>query len=101
MEVRAGQAAEKKWVASRGVKHYMQRVAVQGSPDAITAVTSIYQPHAKQNLDTIHPFKKYFEELQIGDSIIQQNVGLSDTDINRFADLSGDHFYAHDEHGTL
>ena len=53
----------------RGIKHYMQRAAIQGSPDSITAITSIYQPHAKQKLDAKHPFKKYFEELEIGDSV--------------------------------
>ena len=53
----------------RGVKHYMQRAAIQGSPDSITAITSIYQAHAAQRLDEKHPFKKYFEELEIGDSV--------------------------------
>jgi oxepin-CoA hydrolase / 3-oxo-5,6-dehydrosuberyl-CoA semialdehyde dehydrogenase len=85
----------------RGVKHYMQRTAVQGSPDDITAVTSIYQAHAKQNTEGIHPFRKYFEELQIGDSVHTGKRRITDEDINRFADLSGDHFYAHDEHGSF
>ncbi|MFX5562859.1 phenylacetic acid degradation bifunctional protein PaaZ, partial [Acinetobacter baumannii] len=31
----------------RGVKHYMQRVAVQGSPDMITAISGVYQQGAK------------------------------------------------------
>ena len=85
----------------RGVKHYMQRVAIQGSPDSITAITSVYQAHAKQKLDEKHPFKKYFEELQIGDSVHTQQRRITDEDINRFADISGDHFYAHDEHGSF
>jgi oxepin-CoA hydrolase/3-oxo-5,6-dehydrosuberyl-CoA semialdehyde dehydrogenase len=80
---------------TRGVKHYMQRAAVQGSPDSITAITSIYQANATQKLDTVHPFRKYFEELQIGDSVHTQRRTISDSDIDRFADLSGDHFYAH------
>jgi oxepin-CoA hydrolase / 3-oxo-5,6-dehydrosuberyl-CoA semialdehyde dehydrogenase len=86
---------------SRGVKHYMQRTAVQGSPDSITAVTSIYQNHAEQKLDVRHPFRKYFEELEIGDSVHTPLRLITDKDINRFADLSGDHFYAHDEHGSF
>jgi len=79
----------------RGVKHYMQRVAVQGSPDMITAVSNVYQPGATGNLDTIHPFKKYFEELEIGDQLITEKRLITSEDIDRFADLSGDHFYAH------
>jgi oxepin-CoA hydrolase/3-oxo-5,6-dehydrosuberyl-CoA semialdehyde dehydrogenase len=79
----------------RGVKHYMQRVAVQGSPTSLTAITNQYQQYAKGNTDTIHPFKKYFEELQIGDQITTEKRIITSEDIDRFADLSGDHFYAH------
>ncbi|MDE3251653.1 MAG: phenylacetic acid degradation bifunctional protein PaaZ [Bacteroidota bacterium] len=79
----------------RGIKHYMQRVAIQGSPDMITAVSKVYQPGATGNLDTIHPFKKYFEELAIGDQLMTEKRLITAEDINRFADLSGDHFYAH------
>ena len=79
----------------RGVKHYMQRVAVQGSPDMITAVSNVYQPGATGNLETIHPFKKYFEEQVIGDQLITKKRLITSEDIDRFADLSGDHFYAH------
>jgi len=86
---------------SRGIKHYMQRAAIQGSPDSITAITSIYQAHATQRLDKKHPFKKYFEELEIGDSVHTAIRLITDADINQFADISGDHFYAHDEHGSF
>jgi oxepin-CoA hydrolase/3-oxo-5,6-dehydrosuberyl-CoA semialdehyde dehydrogenase len=79
----------------RGVKHYMQRVAIQGSPTSITAITKIYQQNARGNTETIHPFKKYFEEVQIGDQLITQKRLITSEDIDRFADLSGDHFYAH------
>lgn len=82
---------------ARGVKHYMQRTAVQGSPDSITNISSIYQAHAAQKTGEKHPFKKYFEELQIGDSVHTQLRKITDTDIDRFSDLSGDHFYAHKE----
>jgi oxepin-CoA hydrolase / 3-oxo-5,6-dehydrosuberyl-CoA semialdehyde dehydrogenase len=82
---------------ARGVKHYMQRTAIQGSPDSITNISSIYQSHAAQKTDEKHPFKKYFEELQIGDCIHTQLRKITDTDIDRFSDLSGDHFYAHKE----
>lgn len=79
----------------RGVKHYLQRTALQGSPTTITAITNVYQPNAKGKEPGKHPFKKYFEELQIGDQIITDKRVITSGDIDRFADLSGDHFYAH------
>ena len=79
----------------RGVKHYMQRVAVQGSPTTITAITHVYQPYAKGNLDTVHPFKKYFEDLEVGDQLITKKRIITAEDIDKFANISGDHFYAH------
>ncbi len=79
----------------RGVKHYLQRTALQGSPTTITAITNVYQQYAAGKDPGIHPFKKYFEELQIGDQIITEKRVITSEDIDRFADLSGDHFYAH------
>jgi oxepin-CoA hydrolase/3-oxo-5,6-dehydrosuberyl-CoA semialdehyde dehydrogenase len=79
----------------RGVKHYLQRTALQGSPTTITAITNVYQQNAKGKDPGKHPFKKYFEELQIGDQIITEKRTITSEDIDRFADLSGDHFYAH------
>jgi oxepin-CoA hydrolase/3-oxo-5,6-dehydrosuberyl-CoA semialdehyde dehydrogenase len=79
----------------RGVKHYLQRTALQGSPTTITAITNVYQPNAKGKDPGKHPFKKYFEELQIGDQIISEKRVITSEDIDKFADLSGDHFYAH------
>lgn len=79
----------------RGVKHYLQRTALQGSPTTITAITNVYQPNAKGKDPGKHPFKKYFEELQVGDQVITEKRVITSEDIDRFADLSGDHFYAH------
>lgn len=79
----------------RGVKHYLQRTAIQGSPTMITAITNVYQPHAKGKDPGKHPFKKYFEELEIGDQITTAPRLITAEDIDQFADLSGDHFYAH------
>ncbi|MBS1654237.1 MAG: phenylacetic acid degradation bifunctional protein PaaZ [Bacteroidetes bacterium] len=79
----------------RGVKHYLQRTALQGSPVMITAITNVYQPNAKGKDPGKHPFKKYFEELVIGDQISTEKRIITADDIDRFADLSGDHFYAH------
>lgn len=79
----------------RGVKHYLQRTAIQGSPTTLTVITNVYQPNAKGKDPGNHPFKKYFEELQIGDQITTEKRIITSEDIDRFADLSGDHFYAH------
>jgi oxepin-CoA hydrolase/3-oxo-5,6-dehydrosuberyl-CoA semialdehyde dehydrogenase len=79
----------------RGVKHYMQRVAIQSSPTTITAITNVYQQNAKGRDPGKHPFKKYFEELEIGDQLITEKRVITSEDIDKFADLSGDHFYAH------
>ena len=89
----------------RGVKHYLQRTALQGSPTMITGITNVYQPNAKGKDPGKHPFQKYFEELQVGDQLLTDKKIISSEDIDRFADLSGDHFYAHikttDFNGTM
>ena len=79
----------------RGVMHYLQRTAIQGSPTMITAITNQYQQGGKGNTDGIHPFKKHFEDLRVGDQILTEKRTISSEDIDKFADLSGDHFYAH------
>ncbi|HEY4154636.1 MAG TPA: phenylacetic acid degradation bifunctional protein PaaZ [Puia sp.] len=85
----------------RGVKHYMQRVAIQGSPTTLTAITSVYQPHARQKLEEKHPFRKYFEELQIGDTALTHKRTITESDISQFANLSWDHFYPHTDFTSL
>jgi oxepin-CoA hydrolase / 3-oxo-5,6-dehydrosuberyl-CoA semialdehyde dehydrogenase len=85
----------------RGIKHYMQRVAVQGSPSMITALTNNWQPHARQSVEDKHPFRKYFEELRIGDTVITHKRTVTEADITGFANLSWDHFYAHTDHTAL
>jgi oxepin-CoA hydrolase / 3-oxo-5,6-dehydrosuberyl-CoA semialdehyde dehydrogenase len=89
----------------RGVKHYLQRTALQGSPNFITSVTKVYQQYAAGIDGGKHPFKKYFEELHIGEQIITDKRVITTEDINKFADLTGDHFYAHktatDFEGTM
>ncbi|HXB33920.1 MAG TPA: phenylacetic acid degradation bifunctional protein PaaZ [Puia sp.] len=85
----------------RGVRHYMQRVAVQGSPSMITALTNTWQPHAAQSMDDKHPFRKYFEELHIGDTVITHKRTVTEADITNFAGVSWDHFYAHTDHTAL
>jgi oxepin-CoA hydrolase/3-oxo-5,6-dehydrosuberyl-CoA semialdehyde dehydrogenase len=89
----------------RGVKHYMQRVAIQGSPTTITEISNVYQQYGKGRNPGKHPFRKYFEELQVGDQIVTEKRLITAEDIDKFADLSGDHFYAHmretDFNGTM
>lgn len=85
----------------RGVKHYMQRVALQGSPDMITAITQVYQPGAAGVQDRVHPFRKYFEELVIGEQLLTGKRTVTEADITNFANLSWDHFYAHTDHTSL
>lgn len=79
----------------RGVLHYMQRTAVQGSPQTIAAVTGRWIPGAVQKAPGVHPFRKNFHELQIGDTLNSTDREVTLEDIERFAALSGDNFYAH------
>jgi oxepin-CoA hydrolase/3-oxo-5,6-dehydrosuberyl-CoA semialdehyde dehydrogenase len=79
----------------RGVLHYMQRTAVQGTPDALTAVTGRWVRGARQRDPQTHPFRIPFGALAIGDSFNSQEREVTLADIERFAALSGDHFYAH------
>jgi oxepin-CoA hydrolase / 3-oxo-5,6-dehydrosuberyl-CoA semialdehyde dehydrogenase len=79
----------------RGVFHYLQRVAIQGSPTTISNITNVYQAGGKQKEKEIHPFKRYFEDLEIGETLITAKHTVSETDITNFANVSGDNFYAH------
>lgn len=79
----------------RAVKHYLQRCAVQGSPTMLTAITGEYQRGAKVQEDAIHPFRKHFEEIQIGDSLLTHRRTVSEADIVNFGGISGDFFYMH------
>jgi oxepin-CoA hydrolase/3-oxo-5,6-dehydrosuberyl-CoA semialdehyde dehydrogenase len=79
----------------RGVMHYMQRTAVQGSPDLIGAVTGRWVRGARELDPGVHPFRKPFGALAIGDTFHSGEREVTVLDIERFAALSGDHFYAH------
>lgn len=85
----------------RGVKHYMQRVAVQGSPTTLTAITNTYHQHAAVTEEDKHPFRKHFEELRIGDTVITGKRTITEADIVNFSNVSWDHFYAHVDHTSL
>ncbi|MDZ7767427.1 MAG: phenylacetic acid degradation bifunctional protein PaaZ [Melioribacteraceae bacterium] len=79
----------------RGVLKYMQRVALQGHPTMLTKVSGQYLKGAEYKIDKIHPFRKYFEELEIGETLISPRRTVTEADIINFAGVSGDYFYAH------
>ena len=79
----------------RGVLHYMQRTAVQGSPTMLTQVMNEWMPGAARSTDRVHPFRKHFEELRIGDTLVTHRRTVTEADIVNFAGISGDYFYAH------
>jgi oxepin-CoA hydrolase/3-oxo-5,6-dehydrosuberyl-CoA semialdehyde dehydrogenase len=75
--------------------HYMQRTALQGSPTTLMAITGEYHAGARVYSDDIHPFKKYFEDLTVGETLITHRRTVTEADIVNFGCISGDHFYAH------
>ncbi len=85
----------------RGVLHYLQRCAVQGTPTTITEITGIYQAGAKYKEAPQHPFKYHFEDIQPGMSLTTHKRTVTDSDIINFANLTWDHFYAHTDITSL
>ncbi|MCO6056970.1 phenylacetic acid degradation bifunctional protein PaaZ [Pseudomonas sp. MOB-449] len=79
----------------RAVKHYLQRAAVQGSPTMLAAVTGEYVRGAKVIETEVHPFRRYFDDLQISESLLTHRRTVTEADIVNFGCLSGDHFYMH------
>ena len=79
----------------RGVLHYMQRTAIQGSPQTVAAVTREWSRGATELKDRVHPFRKYFEELEIGETLLTHRRTVTESDVVNFAGISGDFFYAH------
>jgi oxepin-CoA hydrolase/3-oxo-5,6-dehydrosuberyl-CoA semialdehyde dehydrogenase len=79
----------------RAVKHYLQRAAVQGSPTMLAAITGEHVRGAAVRESEVHPFRSYFEELQIGDSLLTHRRTVGEADIVAFGGISGDYFYMH------
>jgi oxepin-CoA hydrolase/3-oxo-5,6-dehydrosuberyl-CoA semialdehyde dehydrogenase len=79
----------------RGVLHYMQRTAVQGSPDALTAIGGRWVRGSRLRYPKRHPFRIPFNELQLGDTLESAEREVTIADIEQFAALSGDNYYAH------
>ena len=79
----------------RAVRHFLQRAALQGSPTMLAAVTGEYVRGAAVKESAIHPFRKYFEDLEMGDSLLTHRRTVSEADIVAFGGISGDFFYMH------
>lgn len=80
---------------TRSALHYMQRTAIQGSPTTLTHVSREWIKGAAQPSDRVHPFRKYFDELEIGETLLTHRRTVTEADIVNFAGISGDFFYAH------
>ncbi|MFB0923956.1 MAG: aldehyde dehydrogenase family protein, partial [Vicingaceae bacterium] len=85
----------------RGIKHYLQRTAIQGSPSILTEITGIYQPNSRYKEAAQHPFKYHWEDIQPGMSLKTHKRTFTDTDIINFANVTWDHFYAHTDITSL
>lgn len=79
----------------RGVAHHMQRTALQGSPDMLTAITGRWFPGSARTETDVHPFRKHLEELRIGDTVVGGPRTVTREDVEHFAEFTGDTFYAH------
>ena len=80
---------------ARSILHHMQRIALQGSPTTLMHIVKQHIKGAETKESDKHPFQKYFEEIQIGDRLYTDKRKVTDEDVQEFADLTGDHFYAH------
>jgi len=79
----------------RGVKHYMQRTAIQGSPETLSVIGHRWTRGADQKDPGVHPFRKTFEQLELGDTFASEPREVTLEDIGHFAEFTGDTFYAH------
>ncbi len=86
---------------ARGVMHYLQRCAIQGTPTTIAAITEQYQPGARVTETPQHPFQYYYDDIEPGMSILTHKRTVTDSDIINFANLTWDHFYAHTDITSL
>ena len=79
----------------RGIFHYMQRTALQGSPTRLTALTHQWTRGAVETIGPVHPFRHFFEELEVGETFVSATRTIALADIEHFAEFTGDKFYAH------
>ncbi len=79
----------------RGVFHYMQRTAVQGSPSCLASLTHSWTRGAAEVAGDAHPFRRTYDELQVGETVHTPARTIELSDIEHFAAFTGDTFYAH------
>jgi oxepin-CoA hydrolase/3-oxo-5,6-dehydrosuberyl-CoA semialdehyde dehydrogenase len=79
----------------RGVRHHMQRTAIQASPRVLAKLTHRWVPGSTRTVSDVHPFRKSLAELKVGDTVVAGPRTVTDADIAHFAEFTGDRFYAH------
>ncbi len=84
-----------------GLQFYLQKTAIQGSPNMVQAMTQIYQSGADKRFSDKHPFQNYFEQIEVGQSVETATRTVTDADIVNFSNVSWDHFYAHTDSTSL
>ena len=95
MDMRMAAGGGEELGGARAVLHNMQRIALQGSPTTLRNIVKQHISGAETTESGKHPFQKYFEELKIGEAFTTDKRTVTDKDVEEFAELSGDHFYAH------
>ncbi|MBW3605904.1 MAG: phenylacetic acid degradation bifunctional protein PaaZ [Actinobacteria bacterium] len=85
----------------RAVLHCMQRTAVQGPPDLVTAAVGAWMPGAGRNVTDDHPMARYLEDLAVGDTFVSEPRTITTDDVEHFAEFTGDRFYAHLDDAAL
>ncbi|MDR7302272.1 phenylacetic acid degradation bifunctional protein PaaZ [Haloactinomyces albus] len=79
----------------RGMLQHMQRTAVQGDPQTLTAITGEWMPGSSRTITDVHPFRKHLEDLRLGDTVVAGPRTVTLDDVEHFAEFTGDTFYAH------
>jgi oxepin-CoA hydrolase/3-oxo-5,6-dehydrosuberyl-CoA semialdehyde dehydrogenase len=79
----------------RGVQHYMQRTALQGSPARLASLTKTWIKGSPEHQTSLHPFRLNFDEISVGDTVHTAPRTITLEDIEHFAHFTGDTFYAH------
>ncbi len=79
----------------RGVLHYMQRAAVQGSPRHHNRHQRPLGPRQPRARPRASPFPRPFQRIEVGRYAQVAEREVTVADIEQFAALSGDNFYAH------
>lgn len=79
----------------RGLHHYLQRTAIQGSPRRLSSLSKRWEKGAPEATLSRHPFQICFDDLKLGDTLNTAPRTVTLEDIEHFAHFTGDTFYAH------